>query len=131
MYIRCASRCYCCKAPLRMTFITQGEEMDWLYTWILKENIDLGFNIIMYKKVDARLRRICYCCYYKTEQRSLTDKDIFDWIDKGKKYVRTVEKDMAPLLFILTYWLTVPGLYAWYHQSTPRRSLINYADLDM
>ena len=120
MYISCRARCYECQAPLKISFKTEGDTRDWLYTWILKENIDLGFNTVKYKKVGTQIKRVCYDCV-----QSLSDADIFDWIRRGNEYVKTVSIERVPIIFLWTYWLLVPGLYSWYHQ----KILTSYADL--
>ena len=119
------ARCYHCQAPLKISFTTYGSSQDALYTWILKEPIDLGFNTVNYSKVGSQIKRVCYDC-----NKSLSDSEIFDWVSRGQEYTKTAEKDKVPILFRWTYWLIVPGLYAWYHRSTPQRNLISYADLD-
>lgn len=131
MNVMCRARCHTCKAPLRVSFVTYGSTREWLYTWILKENINLGYNAVLYKKFGSKIHRVCFSCYFQTEEKSLSETDIFDWLQRGHKYTLTVEKDHIPMIFIWTYWLIVPGLYAWYHRSKPPRTEISYADLDM
>lgn len=125
MNITCRARCHHCKAPLKISFRTHGGSQAALYTWILKEPIDLGFNIVNYSKIGSQIKRVCYDC-----NQSLSVSEIFDWIRRGQEYTKTACLEKVPIMFRWTYWLIVPGLYAWYHRSTPQRTLISYADLD-
>ena len=118
MQIQCRARCSACQAPLKVSFVTSGDENTWLYTWVLKENINLGNNTMFYKKVGPIIKRVCFSCYYGSTQKALSVNDIFDWLKRGQEYVQTAEVDYVPILFRWTYWLFITGLYNWKHSQT-------------
>jgi hypothetical protein len=140
--------CYRCKAPLRISFFTNGMDTDWLYTWLEHEPLDLSMNIIMYKKVGNKMKHCCPMCYkmaygplmhmdresglsWTGPLRPYMREEIVDWLQRGREYCKSAPREIAPLTITSLYWLLVPGLYLWYRPLVFQTSLLQYANLDI
>ena len=150
MKITYKGSCYNCDSPLKISFFTNGQDTDLLYTWALREPLDLSLNIQYYKRVGSKIKRSCASCYNiyydpqthldrevgkkwrKNPQKSLSKADILYWIRRGMVFVRNSPPVIqAPLALTAAYWLIIPGLYLWYRPIVLPTFLTEYEDSDI